>query len=153
MATSRTTIMGKLTSVTTHQIMANPRAVRLIWLTMHEMRQAHPCLKNGSECVRALDSFAKPCCMKPNPTIRRSEWEPASDYKSTRQLQRKSTRYLHTQYLKGQRFYIRIRARLVQLLQTPIAPPERPHFSARTAGGTGECRKITKLVSQPGATS
>src|SRR5882724_8348098 len=70
------------------------------------MRARHThCLKNGSECVRALGQLREAVLheAESNDQAERNG-SPASDYKSTRQLQRKSTRYLHTQYLKVQRF-------------------------------------------------
>src|SRR5260370_5018317 len=48
---------------------------------------------------------------------------PASYYKSTRQLQRKSTRYLHTQYLKGQRFTYESGRGWSRSLRATIEPP------------------------------
>src|SRR6266481_3556316 len=81
-------------------------------------------LKNGSEGVRALGQLREAVLheAESNDQAERNG-SPASYYKSTRQLQRKSTRYLHTQHLKRQRFTYESGRGWSRILQATIAPP------------------------------
>src|SRR5260370_4296827 len=97
-------------------------------------------LKNGGECVRALGQLGEAVlheAVSNDQTERNGS--PASYYKSTRQLQRKITRYLHTRYLKISKSYIRIRARLFQASpNVHIAAPSSTTFLTRNRWGERE---------------
>src|SRR5882724_1033701 len=113
-------------------------------------------LKNGSEGVRALGQLREAVLheAESNDQAERNG-SPASYYKSTRQLQRKSTRYLHTQHLKRQRFTYESGRGWSRILQATIAPPRAaPTFLSKNMPSELEnAGKSPSLVSQPGGES
>src|SRR6266404_2921367 len=113
-------------------------------------------LKNGSEGVRALGQLREAVLheAESNDQAERNG-SPASYYKSTRQLQRKSIRYLHTQYLKGQRFTYKFRRGWSRILQATIVLPRAAptSLSKNMASELENAGKLQTLPPSQGATA